>query len=292
MLNPAPLPDTEDLRLFVIVMEEGSLSAAARKVHLALTALSTRIQRLEAQLGCILFERHARGIRPTAEAELLLHRVRPLLTALGQLREVVQQRPVGEVRLVATTLAITEHLPIPLSQFLGCWPEVELRLTECRSPEGARALREQRADVAILAGNLAVDGLLMAPFRSDRLVLALPSGHRLSAINPASFVEILGERFIGLDEHSGMQSFLSAMAERLGRPLHLTMRLRSFEAILRMVEVGAGVSVVPASAAQRHFNGVVLPLSDPWAVRELRVAVRDERRSPAVEALFQFLGTG
>jgi DNA-binding transcriptional LysR family regulator len=273
-------------------MEEGSLSAAARKVHLALTALSARIQRLEAQLGCILFERHARGLRPTTEAELLLVRLRPLLASLGQLREVVQQRPVGEVRLVATTLAITEHLPIPLSQFLGRWPEVDLRLTECRSPEGAKALREQRADVAILAGNLALDGLRLSPFRSDRLVLALPPGHRLSTINPASFVDILGERFIGLDEHSGMQSFLSAMAERLGRPLHLTMRLRSFEAILRMVEVGAGVSVVPASAAQRHFSGVVLPLSDTWAVRELRVAVRDERRSPAVEALFQFLGTG
>lgn len=289
MLTPSPLPETEDLRLFVAVVEAGSMTAAARRVHLALTALSARIGRLEEQMGAVLLERHARGVRPTVAGELLLRRARPLLVALGQLREQVQQRPVGELRIVATTVAITEHLPVPLSRFLSQWPEVELLLEECRSPEGARALRERRADVAILAGNLALDGLVLAPFRSDRLVIVVPPGHRLALQAEVAFADILGDRFIGLDEHSGMQSFLSAVAERLGRPLRLTMRLRGFDAILRMVEVGAGVSVVPASAALRPFRGVVLPLSDPWAVRELKVAIRAGERSPAVDALFHFL---
>lgn len=292
MLASSPLPETEDLRLFVAVVEAGSMTAAARRVHLALTALSARMLRLEEQMGVVLLERHARGVRPTAAGELLVRRVRPLLVALGQLREQVQQRPMGELRLVATTVAITEHLPVPLSHFLSKWPEVELLLEECRSPEGARALRERRADMAILAGNLALDGLVLAPFRSDRLVLVVPPDHRLSTLSQASFTEILGERFIGLDEHSGMQSFLSAVAERLGRPLRLTMRLRGFDAILRMVEVGAGVSVVPASAALRPFRGVVLPLADAWAVRELKVAIRAGERSPAVNALFSFLAAG
>lgn len=289
MLAATPLPETEDLRLFVAVVEAGSMTVAARRVHLALTALSARMHRLEDQLGCVLLERHARGVRPTAAGELLLQQARPLLAALGQLRERVQQRPVGEVRLVATTLAITEHLPMLLSRFIQRWPEVELLLEECRSPDGARALREQRADVAILAGNLSLEGLTVAPFRSDRLVLVLPPGHRLAGRSQAAFAEILADRFIGLDEHSGMQSFLSAVAERLGQPIRLTMRLRGFDAILRMVEVGAGVSVLPASAAQRAFQGAVVDLSDAWAVRELMVAARAEARSPAVDALFQFL---
>ena len=283
------LPDTSDLQLFLIVVESGSMTAAAKRVHLALTALSARMQRLEEEMGCLLLERHACGVRPTEAGASLARHLRPLLTGLGHLREVIQQRPVGTIRMVATTVAITEHLPVPLSRFQQQWPGVELLLEECRSPEGARALREQRADIAILAGNLSLDGLRVTPFRSDRLVLVVPADHLLASREAAAFEEILGDRFIGLDEHSGMQSFLSSVADRMGRPLRLTMRLRGFDAILRMVEAGAGVSVIPASATARPFRGAILPLRDAWAVRELQVAVRDEPTSAAVGALVQFL---
>lgn len=283
------LPETEDLRLFLIVAETGSMTAAAAQVRLALTALSARIARLEDQLGTKLFERHARGVRLTQAGEQLQRHARPLLARLTQLKAALQEHPTGEVRIVATTVAITEHLPVPLSQFSAQYPELELYLEECRSPDGARALREQRADLAILAGNLAWEGLRAAPFRSDRLVLVVPPGHLLASREQASFTEILGERFIGLDAHSGMQSFLSAVAVRLGQPLRTTMHLRGFDAILRMVEVGAGVSVVPASAAQRPFRGATLALAESWAVRDLKVAVREGPLPFGVDLLFQFL---
>jgi DNA-binding transcriptional LysR family regulator len=283
------LPNPDDLKLFALVVESGSLTRAASKAHLALAALSVRMQHLEEQLGCTLLTRHARGVVPTEAGLRLITSAKPILAALGQLKQDIQRQPAGTLRLVATTVSITEHLPGPLSVFLQRWPEVELFLEECRSPDGVRALKEHRADIAIVAGNLALDGLVTLPFRTDRLVVAVPPDHLFACREQVYFQELLGERFIGLDEHSGIQSFLNSVADRMGQSLRLTMKMRGFNAILRMVEVGAGVSIVPFSAASRASGVVLLGLGDAWAERELKIAVRAGPLRPAEEALLQVL---
>lgn len=79
--------DLVTLRLAVLCMETGSLSAAAREVHLSLSGASHRLATLEDAFGAQLFERHSRGLRPTRAGELVASHGRLILGTLEQLTD-------------------------------------------------------------------------------------------------------------------------------------------------------------------------------------------------------------
>src|SRR3546814_14423293 len=74
----------DDLALFVAIVDDGSLQAAARRLHLPAATLTRRLQKLEARLGCQLLLRSARSLKPTPEGRQYYEQCRPLLTALQQ----------------------------------------------------------------------------------------------------------------------------------------------------------------------------------------------------------------
>ena len=108
-----------------------------------------------------------------------------------------------------------------------------------------------------------------------------------------AFAQALAHDFVGLDEDSALQQHLALQAARLGLRMRTRIRLRSFEAVCRMVEAGVGVAVVPAIAAERHAGAGklrILKLTDSWADRQLLICARrfDQLSVPAmrlVEAL-------
>ena len=92
------------------------------------------------------------------------------------------------------------------------------------------------------------------------------------------FAEALGYDFVGLDRTSALQRFLAEKAERAGRRLKLRVQLRSFDAVCRLVECNVGVGVVPATTARRAAKAMAIKaidLTDPWALRDLTICVRD-----------------
>jgi molybdate transport repressor ModE-like protein len=102
-----------------------------------------------------------------------------------------------------------------------------------------------------------------------------------------AFAQALAHDFVGLGEDSALQQHLALQAERLGLCMRTRIRLRSFDAVCRMVEAGVGVAVVPAVAAERHAGGGklrTLKLTDPWADRQLLICARrfDQLSVPAI----------
>jgi DNA-binding transcriptional LysR family regulator len=88
---------------------------------------------------------------------------------------------------------------------------------------------------------------------------------------------VLDFDLVGLDQASALQRFLAERAARIGRRPRLRVRLRSFDAVCRMVEAGVGVGIVPettARSAARTLAICAVPLADEWAVRQLRLCVR------------------
>ena len=116
------------------------------------------------------------------------------------------------------------------------------------------------------------------PFRSDRFVLVVGRDHPLAKKAKVSFAEVLDEDFVGLDRASAIQRFLGAKAANIGRPLKLRVQMRSFDAVCRLAECGVGVGVVPASTVRRAAKSMAIKavdLTDPWALRDLTICVRD-----------------
>lgn len=274
--------DLDDLRLFRHVAEAGSITAGASRANLALAAASTRVRGMEAAVGARLLERSRAGVTLTPAGHALLAHARALLARAERMGEEMAAfaggGAAGHVRVLSNTNALTEHLPEALGRFLAAHPQVTVDLQERLSDEIAGLVAEGVAEVGIIAATAEAGGLESYPFRTDRFVVVLPRGHALSGRRRIAFADVLDHDLVGLDAASALQRFLAVRAARIGRRPRLRVRLRSFDAVCRMVEAGVGVGVVPettARAAEGTLAIRAVPLADEWAVRELRIVVRD-----------------
>lgn len=272
--------DLTDLRLFLRVAETGSLTQGAARAHLALASASARIRGMEDELKVPLLERERRGVRLTPAGRALVHHARTVLEQIDRMRGDLGSYASGlkgQVRLLANTAALTEFLPERLGAFLAAHPHVDIDLEERLSTEIVQAVAGGQAEVGIVADTVDLGALETFPFQVDRLVLVMARGHPLGARRALSFAEVLDEPFVGLTEGSALQDHLAVHASRLGRRPKYRVRLRSFDAICRMVEQGVGVGVIPEAAARRCQRSMALrriPLSDAWASRRLSLCVR------------------
>jgi DNA-binding transcriptional LysR family regulator len=278
--------DLTDLRLFVHVVEAGSITRGAGRIHLAIAAASTRIRDMEATLGTPLLHRERQGIRLTEAGRTLLHHARVMLQQAERMRGDLAEYADGlrgQVRLMSNTNALSEFLPEPLSAFLAAHPQVNIDLEERLSDEIVAAVADGTADIGIVAGTVEVAGLEVLPFRIDRFVLVVATNHPLSAVERVGFADTLDFDFVGLDRASALQRFLSEKAEKIGRRLRLRVQLRSFDAVCRLVECNVGIGVVPATTAERHAKTMSIhriELTDEWAVRKLTICVRRQTDLP------------
>src|SRR3954447_24921825 len=176
--------DLTDLRLFLNVAEAGSITAGAARSGLALASASARMQGMEAQAGVALLERGRRGVEPTPAGRALLHHARLVVGQVermrGELGEYARGLK-GRVRVLANTAATAVHLPDSLAAFLAANPNVDVDLDERPSPEVARAVAEQEAEIGIAAEHADFSGLETMPFRTDRLVLVAPRDHAIAS---------------------------------------------------------------------------------------------------------------
>ena len=290
--------DLADLRLFLNVVEAGSITRGAERTHLAIAAASTRIRNMEEALGTPLLHRERQGTTPTETGRTLAHHARILLQQadrmhgdLGQYAEGIR----GQIRLLSNTNALTEFLPEPLSAFLAAHPQISIDLEERLSDEIVAAIADGAADIGIVAGTVETAGLEILPFRTDRFVLVVARHHPLASAERRAFAEVLDCDFVGLDRTSALQRFLSEKAERIGRRLKLRVQLRGFDAVCRLVECNVGIGVVPATTAERHAKTMAIhriELTDEWALRKLTICVRRREDLPLyAQALVRHLAS-
>ncbi len=107
-----------------------------------------------------------------------------------------------------------------------------------------------------------------------------------------AFSDVLGEPFVSLSAESGLSRFLQDQASRCGMAIHHRVRVKSFDALMQLVQAGVGMAAMPASLARRQPSRAVevLALSDAWADRKLLVCtVADARHTEHVMALVHAL---
>jgi molybdate transport repressor ModE-like protein len=282
--------DLIDLKLFVHIAESGSITAGAKLAHLSLPSASARIHGMEEGLNLALLERGRRGAEPTEAGRALLHHARAIARQLDDMRADLAQFGSGlkrQVRLLCNTSAMTEFLPEALAGFLASHPQLSIDLEERLSRDIVRAVTDGAADIGIVTDAVDSAALQTLPFRDDPLVLVMARKHPLAQCigkrRGVLFADALDQDFIGLAGDSALQQYAAEQASRLGRQMHCKIRLRSFEAVCRMVASGAGVAILPETAARRSADLEalrVVALNDDWADRKLLICVRDHAALP------------
>ena len=292
--------DLPDLRLVAAIADSGALTRAAERVHLAPSSASHRLTQLEASLGVALFERHARGLTPTAAGESLLRHARQVFAQLEQMHADLAPYASGlntQVTVFANTNAINCFLPEDLGDFLREHPQVRVRLAARPSPAIVGAVAAGQVDIGVVAAEGDFGELEVTPYRRDRLVLIVPTSHPLAQQQEIAFADVLAEAFVCLHAGSAIHTFMMNHAARLGGRLDVRIQVRSFAAVCRMVGAGVGIGMVPRSSVAASDLLHTVEIADTWAPRDLHLCVRERAAlGPAAQALFDHLaamgGTG
>jgi DNA-binding transcriptional LysR family regulator len=279
--------DLTDLRLFLHVVESGSITGGADRAFMALASASARIRNMEDTLGVPLLTRGRRGVAPTEAGFALMRHAHNIMQEwermVGDVSEYGQGLK-GHVRLLCNTSTITEFLPEILSSYLLAHPNVGIDVHERLSTEIMQDLLEDKADVGVVPKSSEVLGNLQTfPFRTLQLVLVVSPKHPLAAKRSVSFAETLDYDFVGLAEGSSIQKYLEAHASRVGKRINYRVRLRGFMASARLVQDNVGIAVIPETAAvhcKKSMSLHIVRFTDSWATRQLMLCVRDFANQP------------
>lgn len=278
--------DLIDIKLFVHIAETSSLTRGAERSYMSVPAASTRIKNIEDRLGTKLLYRSSHGVALTPPGQAFLHHGRLVLQQLERLRGDLQEYAKGikgHVRIFANTTTITEFLPSVLRTYLSSHPDINVDLREHLSQDIVRAVIEGSTDIGIVAGNVHTEGLEVLPYRRDRLVLATALSHPLAELETISFEKTLEFGYVSLLESSAIHMFLIQASSKVNKPLNIRIQVGNFEALCRMVETNVGIGVLPESAARRHARAMairIIQFTDDWAVRDLKVCVRNLQLLP------------
>jgi len=273
--------DLTDLRLFVAVADAGSITAGAAACALSLAAASARLRQLEDQAGVALLERGRRGVQLTPAGRALLRHARQIGGDVARLRGELAEYAGGQratIRLLANTAALSEWLPERVADFLVAHPSLDVSLVERGSVEAADAVREAAADLAVVADYASRRDLQGEVLGEDLLVLVCAPQHRLARAQAVHLPDLFGQALLGLSADSALQRHLIARAAEAGGRLDWRAHVPGMEALCRMVARGAGVAIIPESAARRSTVAaalVIVPLDEAWARRTLWLVARD-----------------
>jgi len=288
--------DLTDLRLLLAIADAGSLSKAAQRFPIALSAASNRLRGFEDDCGIAVFERSANGMKPTPAGRFILERAARVISEMEQLADTVRELRGPQrrsVRLAGTTVSISTFLPQALGEFLAAYPEVDLQLEERTSRDILAAVQAREVEIGIVDGTLPAGDVISLPFRTDRLVLLVPSTHPLVQRATSKLRDAFEYSFVCLPAERPMQHFIEARAIQSGRPLKVRVRAPSFDAIAQLVAQDAGIALLPEAAASRFAREMavsIVALADAWANRELRVCFADAASlSPHAELLLRYL---
>ncbi|MDN7493793.1 LysR family transcriptional regulator [Burkholderia gladioli] len=290
--------DLTTLQLFLAVHEEGTLTRAAEREAIAVSAASKRLLELEQVVGAALFQRNARGMTLTPAGETLLHHARRVMRDIENIGAELAGYASGVrgyVRMSSNLSGIVEFLPEDLRAFQAEHERVKLELEERPSGGVVEAVDDSLVDIGICSEDADTRELHVEHYRHDTLVIVARHDHPLAAYPNLPFAATLDSDHVGLHVSSSINVRTHLAARHAGRPLRLRIHVPGFDAVCRMVQAGMGVGVLPRKVYElmgRPLGLASIALDDDWAARRLVLVVREVAAlSPVSRLLFEHLRT-
>jgi DNA-binding transcriptional LysR family regulator len=287
--------DERRIRCFLAVVEEGTVTQAAARLHLAQPSLSQTLRAFETELGTELFHRAGRGLRLSAAGEALVGPARQLLRAMDDARKTVA----GVVELRAGTVEIAALATLavdPMAKLIGAfrkrYPGVQVRVHEPDSAAGVSEL--VRAGACELgAAHLPIPGpgIVTHALGEQELLFVLPRQSDVAGegpLSPAALAEIpLVVSPPGTSTRMSLEQALGAV----GVTPRIAVETAAREAIVPLVLAGAGAALLPAPLAREAGRrGAVVRGARPSITRPIGLIHREGLISTAAQALLRIAG--
>ena len=278
----------DQLRSLMEVVELGSFTAAAKRLHLTQPAISQQIRELEHRCGLQLVERIGRRAFATpAGRELIVHGRRIMADAEHALAAVRQHKKgtAGRVHIGAGPTALVYLLPPALRKLREEYPDIEIVVTSRTTQRISEGLLSNIVDIGFTALPVEADGLDVVPVRTDPMVAILPATEPAipDRLTPAD----VARRTLILEYQRVPHRNLSrAWLQAGGVPVRPALEFDSIEAIKNAVSAGLGIAIVPGPAMSHAppLNSVLVRPLDPPLMRTLGIVQRRGRaETPALK---------
>jgi DNA-binding transcriptional LysR family regulator len=280
------------VEMFVAVVEEGSVQAAAERVFRTQPAVSMSLKKLEEEIGSALFDRSQRHDYLLTEAgevlysyaTRLLNLRNEVVAALDSLKKLKQ----GHLRIGANESTNSYLLPELTHVFHERYPNIKIEVVCEHTDVLIRQLKERRLDLGLLAYLPNEHGLDAQPLVRDEVVLIMSSRHKLAGREGVSISELEQESVIVESQYSSLRQKVVEAFERSETPLNIRVESATIETIKKMVAKNVGVGFVPLMCVREEVARgelVTLPVEGfqqkrtLWAVRR-----REGPHSAAAEA--------
>ncbi len=260
------------LRYFVTVSEEGQITRAARRLHIAQPALSQALAQLEAELDIVLFVRHPRGVTLTAAGEAFLIKARAALAAeaeTAQLALSLRRAANGAIAVGFVGPPPAVSTPELFAAFAESNPDAHIDFQDLTFPCGATSSWLANVDVVVCHPPCLEEGVSAQPVRVEPRAVVVHRDHALAQRPQLDVAEVLEETFVGYhpDVQPAWAGFHSLDDHRGGPPERLTddRALTSLQ-MLGIMSAREAVTTVPYAdaklAVQVLPNIVAIPLRD------------------------------
>jgi len=285
------------LQHFVTVAEEGQITRAAKKLHIAQPALSQSIAQLEAGIGSKLLDRHARGVTLTDVGKQFFDRARVAAIAerdaLETARSLARDQS-GTIDFGFLGAPPGLDSPVPIAAFSQQHPSIEIRFRELSFPFSSTSSWLSEVDVAVCHLPPADPDVWSQLLRSEPRVVLAPRQHPLAQADELAVEDVLDETFIGFHPSTdpAWAGFWSLDDHRGTPPRRLTGdRAANPQEVLASLAVRSAITTVPASVARVIVSvlpGVTaVPLRDAQACSIMLVG-HETQTNQLVSAIVSF----
>lgn len=245
--------NTAYLENFIAVAEEKNISAAARRIHIAQSALSIQLKTLEEETGCILLKRSPHGVSLSYEGEVFYRYARRMLAVERELHDRLEDCAgggAGVLRLGVSTSCLSSVLDGPLHRFGRRFPKVKHEIYEKSSLEILTALRNRTVDVGVIKALTSPLEDMRVHFKSSDPMAVLYESRKSYFEGPD----------ISLDQLNGVPLCLTRRTREAIAPVcaangfepNISVLCEQFETAANMALRGRGAAVVPLAVAERY----------------------------------------
>ncbi|MCL2913853.1 LysR family transcriptional regulator [Shewanella corallii] len=283
------------LQVFQEVVRQGSITAAAKALHLTQPTVSMQLKKLTELVGEPLLESRGGQLKPTEIGRELYQAVADVFTRFDDFNALLAQSREGRAGHINIGLVTTAKYVMPriLGAFYRHFPKVEVTLNIGNRAHVMSRFEQQLDDLYLFSHPPTGEQVRSARIIQNPLQLIAPRDHWAAAETHLSFSELTRERFLIREPGSATRMMFESWLSRQGHELRHTMQIESNEAIRLSVVSGLGLSVISGHTLQEGrerpavLNVEGFPLKSHWYL----VSRRDRRLSYAADQLVKFMAS-
>jgi LysR family transcriptional regulator, nitrogen assimilation regulatory protein len=269
------------LRYFISIVDQGSVSSAARVLHIAQPALSQHIANLEEELTTDLLVRSSRGVKPTKAGEVLYQHARKIVAQIKQATDDVRKEadtPRGEVSIVVPPMLGVHVAPLLLERITGKYPEVDLRIMEELGLRVKEMIENGRVDLGILATREQSPKAEYLHLYSEPLFLVSkrrPDDPVCNGLETVDVERLFSVPLVLSQQSHAVREMIEDAAEKMGRTLNLRVTTESTRLRISYIRSGVTYGVLPwpsFDALWRRGELTAQRLVNPDLVRNIFLA--------------------